>query len=217
MNRFGGRSLDVGGMGRLLLGTLALIGALGATDAAADTLAFTPAGVPVDILFPNSYVNLGIVFMANTNFSVDALGFYDQSDLTGPETVGLYDSSGNLLASAIVSLSDSVVGGYLFQSITPVALTAGDTYTVDAYVGANDWSYGATAPNSAAEVTYEYHDYAYGGALSYPTQTINEAPSQKGTYYGPNFEIESTLPEPATLTLFGAGLLGLGVVRRRRA
>ena len=94
---------------------LVLIGVFGVARAMADTLAFTPSGSIISCNADPSCgdrnninpVNLGLVFTANTNFSVVALGFYLTSDDTAPETVGLYDSSQNLLASVTILLSDT--------------------------------------------------------------------------------------------------------------
>ena len=172
---------------------------------------------------PNFPVNLGHVFTAKTNFSIDALGFYFGSGVTGPETVGLYNSSGTLLASAIVSLSDTVTDGYLFHRITPLAITAGQQYTVVAFTGNNDWSYGPTAPNQATDfVTYGHSDYQYGGnggclgtpggpgciaasGLSFTTQTLIIG-TTVGAYYGPNFEIAGgQTPQVLPQLAFGGG------------
>src|SRR5271157_4596203 len=186
--------------------SIVLLALSSGTPMLAQTLAFTPPGDLREVGTTNFPVNAGLVFTANTNFSVDALGFFFQSDLTGPEIVGLYDSSGNLLTSATVLLSDPMVSGYLFHSIVPVALTAGSQYTVVAFIGNNDISYGSTAPNQAAGVTYNYHDYQYGGdggclgppggpgclpasGLAFTTQTLGAAGGPGGAYYGPNFEI----------------------------
>ncbi|MGA9865093.1 MAG: DUF4082 domain-containing protein [Acetobacteraceae bacterium] len=195
-----------------------MLAALGTTDATAGTVAFSSTGsLPADQ--PFRPVNLGIVFTADANFSVDALGFYFQADLTGPETVGLYNSTATLLTSATVLLSDPMVSGYLFQSIAPVALTAGDQYTVDAFVGDNDWSYGLTLPNQTADVVFDYPDATYGSSLEFPTvraTASNGGPS--GTYYGPNFEIAgaSPVPEPASLGLFATALALTGCLRHRK-
>ena len=173
---------------------LALFGAMAALDAKADTVAFTsPGGLTTDWGADNP-VNIGLVFTVNSTFSVDALGIYDQSFLTGPEQVGLYNSSGTLLASATVTLSDPLVSGYLFQSITPITLNAGSTYTVDAYVGNNPWALGP-APTTASNITLDNTEYLYGNSLEFPTN----GPGVAG-YYGPNFEIQTNsdpvVPEP---------------------
>ena len=147
---------------------LLLFGVVSTTGAMADpiTLAFTPSG-PITSCNADpgcgnrnniDPVNLGLVFTANTNFSVTALGFYRTSDDTASEIVALYDSSQNLLVATTVSLSDVNINGYLFHDISPVALSAGSQYTVVANTGFNDWSYGSTPPNQAAAVTYNFHD-----------------------------------------------------------
>ena len=165
----------------------------------------------------NDPVNLGTVFTANTNFSVNALGFYYQSDLTGSETVGLYDSSGTLLTSTTVTLSDPVVNGFLFNSITPVALTSGGQYFVVAFVGDNTWSYSlGTPPTTTSDITYNGWYYKYTSALAFPQVTEGGV----GPYFGPNFEIAaaSATPLPGALPLFagGLGIIGLIAGRKKR-
>jgi len=67
----------------LNLAALALVfSAMGASTARADTIAFTAPG---GLTWDSGVVNLGLVFTANTTFSVDALGIYDYSGLTAPE------------------------------------------------------------------------------------------------------------------------------------
>jgi len=197
---------------------LALFTALGATNAVADIVAFTvPAGEPYPTppYQPNRPVNLGLEFTANTNFSVDALGFYNQSDLTGSEVVGLYDQSGSLLTSATVLLTDSKTDGYFFHSIAPVALTAGATYTVVAETGNNPWSFGpfpiAPVP-TAADITFVKDDYNYTGSLAFPNASGGSGPA----YYGPNFEIAASTPEPGLYGVLAIGLSGLVLVSGRR-
>ena len=161
------------------------------------------AGIPVV---------LGNVFTANTNnISVNALGFYQQPNLTGSELVGLYNQSGTLLASVTVLLTDPTASGFFFHNITPVALTAGTQYTVAAQVGNNPWSYGP-APTTPADVTFNYNDYLYTNVLAFPTTQHGSGPA----YYGTNFEF--TTPEPGFYGALALSLCGLvvGLTRRSR-
>lgn len=187
-----------------------LFGALGATVATADSVGFTPnvIGSPPDYQ-AGIPVNLGMVFTANANFSVNALGFYYEPGLTGPETVGLYNSSGILLASVVVSDSGTPVDGYLWASLAaPLSLTKGQTYTVVAYTGDNPWAFGTVTSNPL--VTFDYDDYCYspgtgystcsGSGLEFPSTTGGSGPA----YFGANFAI----PEPSVVALLTLGLLG---------
>ena len=96
-----------------------------------------------------------------------------------------------------------------------MTLTAGDTYTVDAYVGNNPWAYGAAAPLTSG-VTFKNSTYTYSGGLAFPSTTGGY------TYYGPNFEIATgdtdPVPEPrgfgALVTV--AALAGCLYFRKRR-
>jgi hypothetical protein len=178
---------------------------------------FTTSGTVYDAGAPNDPVNLGDLFTATADISVDALGFYDQPGLTGPETVALYTSTGTLLLSVSVPDSGSTVGGYFFKSIAPVALTEGNLYTVDAFTGNNDWSYGFTYPNQAPGATYDGHAYVYTNSLEFPTNTVDFAGGPTGVYYGPNFEYSSAIPEPSIWAMLLVGFGTFGFVGHRKA
>ena len=150
-----------------------------------------------------------MVFTIGSAITVDALGIYDMPTLTGSEQVGLYDSVGTLLGSTTVTLADPITGGYRFQSISPLALLPG-TYTVDAEVNSNPWAYGVSS--QAAGINFLNNDYLYASSLEFPTDVGGSGPA----YFGPNFEFSPTpVPEPLTLSLFGAGLAGAAAIRRR--
>jgi hypothetical protein len=176
------------------------------------TIAFTPPGV----FIPGSGapVNLGMVFTANSTFSIDALGFYN-FDGVADGIVAIYDGSGGLLTSTTVTLLDPLVDGYFYKTISPITLTSGSQYVVDEFSSNGIWSFG-DEPTTSAEITFNYHDYTYASGLAFPTISFDAAGS---AYYGPNFWIasETAAPEPSTLSLLVPGLLALlGVAARQR-
>jgi hypothetical protein len=196
----------------------------------ADIAAFTaPTGLSFATFVPGGAdcCNLGMVFTPNTNITVDALGLYDiPGEIAGViggvvalpasgDTVALYDSSGNLLAQAIVTPADAVVDSYYYQSITGVTLTAGATYTVDQFGTSGMWGFGA-APTTNASIAYDGHDYSFATSRTFPTSTAGAAGS---AYYGPNIFFTpsmTSVPEPKGLPLLAAALLGLGAIVKRK-
>jgi hypothetical protein len=179
--------------------------------AQATTIAFSTARVDSPVNYQAGIpVNLGMVFSISSTINVNALGVYYMPELTGSEQVGLYDSVGNLLTSTTVNLSDPISSGYLFHSIAPVTLAPG-IYTVDAQVNNNPWGYGL--PGTAPGINFLYNDYLYSSSLQYPPTPNGSGPA----YFGPNFKFDATsVPEPLTLSLFGAGLAGAAAMRRRK-
>lgn len=185
---------------------------LSAPAAAADTIVFAPSGGLVVDHDPGSPVNLGNVFTTSAAGRVTSLGFYTPTNLVGGgETVGLFDSTGTLLASTFVAVSVNTPGQYFFQSIAPVLLTAGQQYTVVNFVGQNGWAYGSV---TSTGVNFDYNSYAYGTALAFTTSTGGSGPA----YLGPNLTI-GAVPEPATwaMMLTGFGLIGMAKRRRQKA
>ncbi len=80
-------------------------------------------------------LTLGWSFTANANLTVSALGFWDvnpPSPLQNSHQVGLWTVSGTLLASGTVLTNSPLTGSWAYVSISPVALTSGQTYVVAA-------------------------------------------------------------------------------------
>jgi len=131
------------------------------------------------------------------------LGFYDTAGVTKGETVTIYDSSQNVLASTLVSDSGPTQYNEFWQGISPVELLAGQTYTVSAFTDNNIWSadlaIGLTVNSS---LTFDRADYYYANGPAYPFTT-----SAFNGYFGPDFSI-GPVPEPSTLSLFAAALMG---------
>lgn len=169
-------------------------------------------------------VVLGNVFTANSTFSVDGLGIYYDStvlpDLMDSETVAIYDSSGDPLASAAIPATWPTMGfGFWFVNITPILLNQGSTYTVAAETGNNPWAYGPStgSPPTSSDITFVSNSYAYSDDLVDPSNSGGSGPA----YYGPNFEIETTTttPEPGAVSLLiaiFAALAGVSGVFKRQ-
>jgi hypothetical protein len=158
-----------------------------------------------------SDVNLGDVFTSNVSGTVCALGIYAGNTNTNSETVGLYNSSGVLLTSITVTSTDPLYDGYLWAATTgPVAITAGQTYTVVDYTNGNGWGYGP-APITHG-VTFDYNDYNYTSGLAYTTQGPGSGPA----YYGSDVML---LPEGGSAMgfLLLAAAVTLGAMRLSKA
>lgn len=69
-----------------------------------------------------------------------------------PREVGLFDSTGTLLALASIAETDTLVNGYYYKAITPVTLTAGQQFYVGALhgTGAGSEYVNDTRPSNAA-------------------------------------------------------------------
>lgn len=161
---------------------------------------------------------LGYQFKATGAITVTALGAYDLGGdgFAVSHDVGLWDASGNLLASTTVSSSDALTDMFRYHSISGVDLTAGETY----YVGADNYGYGgdpylldADITNSAG-ATYLTGAYNASDTLAFPVFTFDAH-----GYFGGNFQYGETsnVPEPASLGLIAAGMLGLTALRRKQS
>lgn len=170
-------------------------------------------------------LTLGWDFVALTDMSVTHLGILDTGGMLGlgdglaeSHQVGLWSSTGSLLASVIIpaGVGADEVGGFRFASIAPVSLFAGTSYVVGAHYltsadglgddGINGWEF--TFDPSISSVDRRVN---FTPGFGYPADVFSAVPA-----IGPNFMF-TPVPVPAAVWLFGSGVLGLiGIARRKR-
>ena len=207
-------------MAKKYLVVLVLALAVGLTSSAfASTEAwdFGTAGAS----FTNGTWVFGEVFVPTSRITVDFLGYYAPNGLgnfTSDHPVGLYDASGNLLASTVIDNSSGYTtssGHFAFNLSTPVDLIPGQTYVVEGISNADPYTWNDAGFVTYAPITIVGNNWQVGSSLAFNgTGVINDVTDG---YWGPNFGWDPTpTPEPGSLLLLGSGVAGLAGVLRRK-
>lgn len=198
-----------------------VISVLAATALATNVYAASPApAITFDSLSESSsgsYWNLGFQFVANQAIDVVALGSLTSGIGETPVKVGLWNSFGNLLASAEVTLGSATVNQFSYEIVDSVRLTAGSNYFV-ASVGYRTYGWSPTNAASSPLITYVKDAWnGNGTTLSFPDDTEGRTSLGASGFYGANILV-TAVPEPETyaMLLAGIGLIG-GAVKRRKA
>src|SRR6266481_236805 len=131
---------------------------------------------------PDSPVELGVSFRADTNGYITGIRFYKSATNTGTHVGNLWSSSGALLASATFT-GESASGWQQVNFSNPVAITANTVYVASYHVNSGHWSaswnYFASSGVDNAPLHAPANGsggvpngrYAYGGSSAFPTST----------------------------------------------
>ena len=190
-----------------------------ATPAAAQTIGVqvTPSG---GILSSGPFVQGYSFVVVDQPIRAETLGVYDHNSdgLASPHDVGLWNSSGVLLASTTVGAGTGSIldSGFRFEPISAVPLGVGQTYYVASTHLAGDgdeWLFDPASLIVASEITYDSRRFIRSSALVFPFR-VGCITCDTG-YFGGNFQFQ-VIPEPNTLLLLSLGIVGLGLRRRAR-
>jgi len=168
--------------------------------------------------FFQSTWSLGYKFHVNADVTAVGLGTFDfnKDGLAGPQQVGLWDSTGALLASAFIDNSSALDGIWRFKSIAPIALNAGQSYYV-ASQGGEGYAYSPVDFTVDSSITYERSAWHYVGSTDASPLAFPDTTDGMVGYFGGNVMLgtpATSVPEPFSLALLGAGALAFGASRR---
>jgi hypothetical protein len=195
------------------------------SEVPAQVISFTGVG---DVANPGGTFSLGFEFSSATSIDVTALGFFDAAqvdqsvgeyvglaDCTGCGEVGIYDSNGNLLVSTQVTTSGPLIGDFYYKSVASTLLTAGKDYYIAAEAANADYTYDTTGFSVNPSINFIEDAFVFSSTLAFPTSSSDITAAEGGAYFGPNFEVAASAPEPASFVLLGAGLLAFGLFMKR--
>ncbi len=197
-------------------------------SAAGPAWEFTAPGAS----FNNDYWDFAQAFSVSTNVQATGLGYYADpvTGLANGQQVALYqcadsacETTATLIASATVDNTYPLTGHFRYVTISPVELIAGNSYEVAGTSNTANYTWDdpgfATDPAVALLPTYNggtdrwllANSPTFLGGGNYTSNLGGE-----DGYWGPNVFLGAPVftPEPASLALLVAGVVGIGVARR---
>jgi hypothetical protein len=195
-----------------------LVAALSSTAASAQIIVYDSSSATEG---GAAYDTVGTLFQVGaTNLTINQLGVQDVGgdSFTSDSSVdvGIWDTSGDLLASTTITNADALeTGDYRYASVSALTLTAGAEYTIGALVGSETVPYidAGNGPFSAGPDITLLDDVYAPGSFEDPT---NDGGGAIGRW-GPADAQFAAIPEPSAWVMIVAGVAILGCVRRFRS
>jgi hypothetical protein len=156
----------------------------------------------------------GTTFTSFGAHTFNSLGFIDvgSDGIAGSYTVGIWDSSQNLLAQTTVTPSSPLINGFRYGSIPATTIPNGQQFTIGALIPVNP-------ADPWLEVQFVVLGAGFGGsgAGQFASSLVLTYPSTlTGQPYAVVNASDAVVPEPASLGLVGAIAMSLGLRRRVR-
>jgi len=159
---------------------------------------------------------LGYEFSLSTTLDVTALGSWAPGIGSGQQ-VGIWDTSGDLLAWAPVSNTDPTVGHFVYQTIPGLVLGPGN-YVIGGTYEDGALPDGASGVTSQPGYTWITDEFVLGSGLNFPNSSTGGFYGQNGIFEADFAATPVATPEPSELlpaVIIGMGT-GLALVLRRR-
>jgi hypothetical protein len=147
--------------------------------------------------------------------------FFPNNPAAAQLEVGLWNSSGLLLASTFITLGSSNINQSLYEPVSQVGLNPRNTYSIGVYFPSGTCTLDVATPtinNGSVSTSLDILSLASAegtGGFVVPTGGLDDK-VPNAAFLGPNFRYTGGVPEPSSGLLLALGGLLLAARRRIR-